>query len=162
MNGNILFVLTIVALLGSGVVSGVFFAFSGFVMQALRRLAPPQGIAAMQSINVVAVTPPLMITLFGAGVACVALIVASLLDRQMPGVGFRLAACLLYLIGTIGVTMLCSVPLNNALAAADPESASGAAVWTRYFSNWTAWNSVRTISALAAALVFTLALVAEQ
>ena len=30
----------------------MFFAFSTFVMQALARLPPPQGIAAMQSINV--------------------------------------------------------------------------------------------------------------
>jgi hypothetical protein len=36
---------------------GVFFAFSSFVMAALRRLPAAQGIAAMQSIHVTAVTP---------------------------------------------------------------------------------------------------------
>jgi uncharacterized membrane protein len=41
------------------VVAGVFFAFSAFVMRALARLLAPQGIAAMQAINVVAVTPAL-------------------------------------------------------------------------------------------------------
>ena len=49
---------------------GVFFAFSAFVMQALARLPPAQGIAAMQSINVAAVTPPFMVALFGTALAC--------------------------------------------------------------------------------------------
>lgn len=49
-----LFSLTLVAALGSGVVAGVFFAFSTFVMKALGHLSPPIGMAAMQSINVAA------------------------------------------------------------------------------------------------------------
>lgn len=57
--------LTVAAVLGCGLNAGVFFAFSGFVMAALRRLPAPQGIAAMQSINVTAVRPPLMAALFG-------------------------------------------------------------------------------------------------
>ena len=58
MSGGITFALTLIAALGSGLIGGVFFGFSGFVMKALARLRPAQGIAAMQSINVVAVTPP--------------------------------------------------------------------------------------------------------
>jgi uncharacterized membrane protein len=52
-----LFALTLFAALGCGVVAGVFFAFSAFVMRALARLPAQQGIAAMQAINVAAVTP---------------------------------------------------------------------------------------------------------
>ena len=55
-----LFVLTLFAALGCGVVAGVFFAFSTFVMRALARLPARQGIAAMQAINVAAVTPAFM------------------------------------------------------------------------------------------------------
>jgi uncharacterized membrane protein len=44
-------VLTMVAALGCGLNAGVFFAFSSFVMKALARLQPAQGIAAMQSIS---------------------------------------------------------------------------------------------------------------
>ena len=46
--------LTLVTALGCGLNAGVFFAFSGFVMNGLRRLPAAQGIAAMQSINVTA------------------------------------------------------------------------------------------------------------
>jgi len=60
-----------------------------------------------------------------------------------------LIACVLYLVGNIVVTMIFNVPLNNALDAADPVSADGAALWSRYLSTWTAWNHVRTLSCLA-------------
>ena len=42
----------IAALLGTALIGGVFFAFSSFVMKALARVPSPEGIAAMQSINV--------------------------------------------------------------------------------------------------------------
>jgi hypothetical protein len=65
--------LTIAAAIGCGAMGGVFFASSAFVMAALRRLPAAQAVAAMQSINVTAVTPPFMLALFGTAVACVAL-----------------------------------------------------------------------------------------
>ncbi len=40
-----------------------------------------------------------------------------------------LLGSLLYLVGTIGVTMVFNIPLNNALAAARPETAEAAALW---------------------------------
>ena len=47
--------LVIVTAVGAACTGGVLFAFSSFVMPALRRLPPAQGVAAMQSINVTAV-----------------------------------------------------------------------------------------------------------
>jgi len=41
------FALKLIALLGCGLVAGVFFAFSTFVMPSLARLQPAQGIAAI-------------------------------------------------------------------------------------------------------------------
>ena len=46
------FVLTFVSALGSGLIAGFFLAFSIVVMKSLAQQAPPQGIAAMQSIKV--------------------------------------------------------------------------------------------------------------
>ena len=56
------------------------------------------------------------------------------------------------------VTMVRNVPLNHALAAVDPASAHGARIWVRYVTKWTAWNSVRTVAALAAAALLMMAL----
>jgi uncharacterized membrane protein len=162
MSGGVLGSLTLLAAVGSGLVGGVFFGFSGFVMKALARLRPPQGIAAMQSINVVAVTPPLMIALFSTALACVALIVSSFLKWREPVAMLRLAGGGIYLVATVLVTIVGNVPLNNALAAVDPESTEGAAQWARYVPRWTAWNSLRTVGAIVAAVMLTLALSAGR
>ena len=154
--------ITLAAAIGSSVVGGVFFGFSGFVMRALARLRPAQGIAAMQSINVVAVRPPLMIALFGTALGCLALVVSSLLRWREPVAPLRLAGGLIYLAGAVLVTIVCNVPRNNALASVDPESAGGEKVWRGYVPGWTAWNTVRTVAAVAAAALFTLALMAGR
>lgn len=54
---SILYVATLVTALGCGLIAGIFFASSSFVMAALKRLPTAEGIAAMQSINRLAVTP---------------------------------------------------------------------------------------------------------
>jgi uncharacterized protein (TIGR02246 family) len=91
---------------------------------------------------------------FGTAVCCLALAISSFVRWQKPGAGYLLAGSLLYLIGTILVTIACNVPLNDALAAVDPSNADAGRVWTNYLKNWTAWNHVRTIAALAAAALF--------
>jgi uncharacterized membrane protein len=141
--------LTVAATVGCGLVGGVFFAFSTFVMPALARLPAPAGIAAMQSIDVTAVRPPLMVALFGTAAVCLALMVTALSAR--PGALIVLSACLLYVVGNAVVTMVCNVPLNDALARTDPASAEGARLWATYLVTWTAWNHVRTVTALLAA-----------
>ena len=150
---------TLITAIGCGLVGGVFFGFSTFVMQGLARLPPAQGIAAMQSINVTAVTPPFMAALFGTALACVALAVAALVRWGESDAVYQLVGSLLYLVGCVGVTIACNVPRNDALAAVDAASADGAARWARYVPEWTAWNSVRTVASLAAAASLTIALV---
>lgn len=71
-----------------------------------------------------------------------------------PGAGWRLIGALFYLLGSIGLTMVFNVPLNNRLAKAGPESAEGAAIWSHYLSVWTAWNHLRTVGCLGATASF--------
>ena len=51
--------------IGTALIAGAFFAFSSFVMGALGKLPPAQGIAAMQSINVVVINPWFMSAFIG-------------------------------------------------------------------------------------------------
>jgi uncharacterized protein (TIGR02246 family) len=155
---NPICLVTFVAALGSGLVAGIFFAFSNFVMKSLARVPPAQGIAAMQSINVVVLNRWFFALFFGTAVCCLALAITSFLRWQKPGAGYLLVGSLLYLIGTILVTIACNVPQNDALAALDPTSSDAGRVWTNYLKNWTAWNHVRTGAALAAAALFTIGL----
>jgi uncharacterized membrane protein len=155
---NAIYLLTFVAALGSGLVAGIFFAFSNFVMKALTRVPPTEGIAAMQSINVVVLNRWFFAVFFGTAVCCLVLAITSFIGWQKPGAGYLLLGSLLYLIGTILVTIVCNVPLNDALAAVNPSSADAGRVWTNYLKSWTAWNHVRTGVALAAAASFSVAL----
>jgi uncharacterized membrane protein len=155
---GILFALTLGTALGCGLSAGALFAFSSFVMGALARLPAAQGIAAMQSINVMAVTPAFMTALFGTAVAFVALALWALADWNDSYGPYLLSGSALYLIGTIGLTMAYHVPRNDALAKVDPETAEAAGLWTRYMAEWTAWNHVRVAAGLAAAAALTVAL----
>jgi uncharacterized membrane protein len=156
------FVLKLLAALGCGLVAGVFFAFSTFVMPALARLQSAQGIAAMQSINITAINPLFMLALFGTAILCLLLAISSVMKWHQPGAAYLLIGSLLYLVGTVLVTIVFNVPLNDALAVVKPDSTDGASLWTRYLTDWTFWNHVRTIAALAAAAALTLALVIKQ
>ncbi|MEA5626539.1 DUF1772 domain-containing protein [Nostoc sp. UHCC 0251] len=155
---DLLFALKLFAALGCGLVAGVFFAFSTFVMSALARLQPREGITAMQSINITAINPLFMIALFGTALACLFLAIASLSKWHQPGTIYLLLGSLLYLVGTILVTIAFNVPLNDTLAIAKPDSTEGANLWARYLTNWTLWNHVRTIAAFGAAALLTIAL----
>ena len=147
--------LILVAALGSGVVAGVFYAFSAFVMRALDRLVPAEGIRAMQSINREAPTFWLMTALLGTGALCLVLAVDSLRSLDAPGAGWILAGALSYLV-TIVVTAAYHVPRNNALDAVDPSAPGAAATWSRYVTTWTAWNHLRVAAPLAAAALLTI------
>jgi uncharacterized membrane protein len=154
---KVLAALTVVTALGCGLNAGVFFAFSSFVMKALARLQPAQGIAAMQSINLLAVTPAFMTALLGTAAACIALGVWALVDWDDAG-PYLLAGSAVYLVGAIGLTIAYHVPRNNALAAVEPQGANSAGRWIRYVAEWTRWNHLRAAASLAAAVLFTLAL----
>lgn len=147
---NALFALTLASALGCGVVAGVFFAFSTFVMRAFGRLPVPEGLVAMQQINIKAVNAWFMTALFGTAATSVAMVVAALLDWSTSVGPYLIAAAGLYLVGVIGVTIVCNVPRNNALAAIDRASADAATYWGRYLTEWTAWNHVRTSAPLVA------------
>jgi uncharacterized membrane protein len=155
---GVLYAATLATALGCGLVAGVFFAFSAFVMSALKRLPPAHGIAAMQSINELAVTPAFMAALFGTAAACLGLAVWAAISWGGSPTALMIVGGTLYIVGTIGVTIACNVPLNDGLATLHPQGAGVASRWAEYVTKWTAWNHVRTVAALAAAAMFTLAL----
>ena len=150
-------VVTLAAALGCGLIAGVFFAFSSFVMKALARRPPGEGMAAMQSINIVVLRSWFMAVFLGTAAACFTTLVCSLLWWNEPGALYLLIGSLLNLVGGFLVTVLFNVPRNEALAAVAPADPNGASLWARYVVTWTAWNHVRTVASLAAMVAFTIA-----
>ena len=146
------------ALLGSAMVGGIFFAFSSFLMKALARLPASDGIAAMQSINVVVLNRSFLGVFIGTAFLSLAAggLAVAVWDR--PSAPFFLGGAIFYLVGTFLVTGLGNVPLNNELAATSATDPGARSVWERYLSRWTMLNHVRTAAAMVAALLFCLGL----
>ena len=155
---QVLFALTLLAALGCGLIAGVFFAFSSFVMKALARLPASAGIAAMQSINIVVLRSLFMAIFLGTAAVCVLASIYSLFRLQELGVVYIFVGSVLYLVGSFLVTIVFNVPRNEALAKLVPTDSSSASSWSGYVASWTTWNHVRTLAALAAAASFSVAL----
>ncbi|MFE2535082.1 DUF1772 domain-containing protein [Streptomyces sp. NPDC059371] len=150
------FVLTLLGVLGCGLVAGVFLGFSTFVMRALAQLPPAQGVAAMNAINVAAVRPPFMLAFVGSAVLCSVLAVVTFVVLPDDGTVELLLGSALYLFGAFGVTIAANVPRNDALLKLDPPEAT--AYWPIFVRQWTTWNHVRTVASAAAAVSYALAL----
>ena len=148
------------AAVGCGVMAGVYFAFSAFVMVALDRVGQAQAIAVMNAINIVIVKSPFMPVFLATTLASAALAVMALLRWNQSAALVMLAGGVLYVFGMFIVTVACNVPLNDALAAVDPSGPAAAEVWARYLKDWTFWNHVRTVASMAACALFIAALAA--
>jgi uncharacterized membrane protein len=144
--------LTFLAVLGSGLMAGLFFAFSVSVMGALARLPAEQGAAAMSAINVVIVNPVFLTVFMGMTLICAVLAVKAVVGWSQPGSFWLLAGSLFYLVGIFAVTAAFNVPLNDALAAD-----AGGAGWTRYLAQWVPWNHVRTTAGMLSLACFWMA-----
>ena len=117
----------------SGLLAGLFFAFSVSVMPALRAMDDDTFATVMNKINVVIVNPVFLVVFLGAAVASMAL----LAWQRDP---WAVAGAVLAVV-TLVVTFAFNIPLNNALADGGAREA---------FENpWVLWNVVRTLTATA-------------
>ena len=140
--------------IGCGLLAGLYFAFSTFIMTALGRIGQVSGIMAMNAINVV-IVQSLFIPLFlGTTLASLLLAVTAAFRWGEPGAAAMLAGGALYVIGMFVCTAVIHVPMNNALAAVDPAGVEAASLWARYLTDWTLWNHVRSVSSSLACALF--------
>lgn len=150
--------LTIVAILGAGLIAGTFFAFSTFVMPALVSRPANEAIPAMQQVNIVVVRSLFIAVFLGtAGVSAVLIVFASIEFRGTTSV-LAMAGAAMYIAGSFMVTVLFNVPKNNALARLDADDAGSEKAWAEYAKSWTRWNHVRTIASAAATVLFSVSL----
>jgi uncharacterized membrane protein len=146
--------------IGCGLMAGVYFAFSTFIMTALGRLDQAAGIAAMNAINVDIVRSLFMPLFLGTTVVGAALVVMGVLRLSEPGAVSMITGGGLYVVGMFVVTVVFNVPLNDALAAVQPSSPEAGAVWAAYLKDWIFWNHARTVASAVASALFIFALIA--
>ncbi|MEH6700726.1 anthrone oxygenase family protein [Parasphingorhabdus sp.] len=149
------------AALSVGLMAGVYFTFSVFVMQALDAAGRPVGMAAMQSINRIILKSLFLPLFFASSLACLLLAVFGVMIWGSAGAWQMVMGGVIYLLGMLVVTAAANVPLNNALEATDAAGPEAEAMWLRYMQHWLPWNHVRTASCTVS-LVLLLAAIAER
>ncbi len=148
--------LTVTTAVGAGVVAGVFFTFSTFVMKALGQLPSRQGLAAMQAVNLAAPSVLFMTLLFGTAVLSVVTAVQAVGQLGEPAASWGFAGALFYLVAIV-TTIIYHVPRNNRLAVLDVDAPGADLAWTKYHRSWTRWNHLRTATCAMAAVALTMA-----
>ncbi|MGQ0838533.1 anthrone oxygenase family protein [Actinokineospora sp.] len=139
----------VLATITTGLMAGLFFAYSCSVMPALRGAGDREFIDAMRRINRAIQNGVFLLAFGGALLAGGAAVVLDLLD----GAGFdplTPTGVALYVV-TVAITFGINIPLNNRLdAAGDPDRiADPAAVRRAFEARWVRWNTVRTLASTA-------------
>jgi len=155
MTGLIEFII-VVSISGTGLVTGLLFAFSNFVMRALAELPSDKGMFAMQRINEMIINPVFLLLFLGTPVLCSVIAVYSVLKMSQPGSLLLLVGSLAYLIGPFVITVRFNVPLNNLLAHADVSDCDE--IWPMYQLKWQRWNHVRTYIGVASVVFMAMGL----
>lgn len=131
------------AVVGAGLLSGVYAAFSTMVIPALSRLGDQEAAAAMVQINRRAERGPFIVIFASAALAAAGLAVTAAPRGAVSDLVIAGAS----LASTV-VTVAVNVPLNRRLER------DGANFWATYSRRWTAANTVRagfaTIAVIAA------------
>ena len=149
----------IIASLGAGLMAGVYFAFSAFIMQSFDRLGAVQAADAMNTINKVILRSWFMPLFFGSSLLYAALAGYAVFDTGLAGRWLLFAAGTIYVVGMFFCTALFNVPLNNRLAAAEHDIK--VETWKHYFVDWTRWNHLRAVCSLVTNAISILYLVSH-
>jgi len=138
-----------IAAIGAGLMAGVYFAFSGFIMRSLDQLGATRATEAMNVINEVIVGSWFMVLFFGSTLLYLVLSVIALLDTDLAGRWLLLTTGLIYVFGMFICTVMFNVPLNNRLAEVSNDDSTKSEAWTHYCKQWTRWNHVRSVCSVA-------------
>lgn len=151
-----------IAAIGAGLMAGVYFAFSSFIMRSFDRLDAADAVDAMNTINEVILRSSFMPLFFGSSLLYLLLVVVALLDWSNPNAPLLLTAGLIYFGGMFLCTVFFNVPLNNRLAKTEEKGIDKSQLWSHYYKYWTRWNHFRTVSSLVACVLSITLLTTDQ
>lgn len=137
-----------VAAIGAGLMAGVYFAFSGFIMRAFDQLGAAQATVAMNAINEVILRSWFMILFFVTTLLYAMLSVYAVFASSLEARWLLFVTGLIYVFGMFLCTAFFNVPLNNRLADSSDNKGTKPDTWTLYFKQWTRWNHLRSVCSL--------------
>jgi uncharacterized membrane protein len=144
----------------TGLSAGLFLAWSVSVIPGTKKLVDLIYLETMQSINKAILNPAFFVVFFGS---LILLSLSSISEFNGNKLAFwlLLGAAITYLTGTVGVTGLGNVPLNDQLEAlnlADMSIQKMVEFRSYYETNWNRLHVIRTAFALLSFLLAVLAL----
>lgn len=137
----------VAATVTSGLLAGLFYAYSVSVMRGLARTADRTFVESMRQINVAILNGWFALGFAGAPLATALALVVHL-DGADPATAAWIALALVSALITLAVTMTVNVPLNDELASV--EEGDAGVVRGRFEGRWVRWNLARTISSTTA------------
>jgi len=141
-------------ILASALISGFFYAYYCSVMPGLAATDAEAAIRAMQGINAVVRNGTFAFSFFGT-LAFGAVAIFLLIGAGGRPLALALTGTALYGLGAFMVTLLYSVPLNEALATVTATPENAVQIWQAYLEPWTFWNTLRTLMSVLALACFT-------
>lgn len=148
----------------SGLLSGIYLAFSIAVVPGFRDMPAQQHIVAMQRINVRIKNLLFLITFVGPSLA---LLVAVYQYRNDSAFALLALAAALHIVGNIGVTLMGNVPLNDQLDAvnvaqlADAEADHIRNEYQGAGARWMLLHHVRTAAITLATIIVLVAALSD-
>ena len=129
----------------TGLMAGIYFAFSVFIMKSLAGLPATEGAHAMNAINDVIVRSGFLPLFFLSTLAHMGFAVWTLWYGEGLQAQLSIAAGVVYEAGMFLVTVFGNVPLNNRLQQSENNESRLLDVWCEYPTTWTHVNHLRTV-----------------
>lgn len=143
-----------------GLSAGFFYAWEVSVIPGTIKVSTSTYLETMQQINREIINPKFFIGFFGSLVFLVLSTYLQFNDSNNGSFAILFAATSIYLIGTVGVTGLGNVPLNDMLDAIQLESLNPKQLEDLRLSYELKWNRLHTIRTLFSGLSFSLTVLA--
>jgi uncharacterized membrane protein len=142
------------AIMLTGLSAGLFYAWMVSVIPGTRKVVDITYLESMQSINRAILNPAFFLIFFGSPLA----LAISTIQQFNSGISFwlLLAATLIYMFGTFGVTALGNVPLNDALDVLDLAELGESKIAEFRKSYEQKWNRLHLIRTVFSVLSFSL------
>ncbi len=152
-------IILLITTVATGLIAGLYYAYSCSVNDGLGRLPDAEYLAAVQSINRAILNPVFFFSFMGT---LFLLPISTWVSFRTHDGAFiwLLLATVVYVVASFGVTMVGNVPLNDAIEAFNIKTATTAdmqAMRARFQPSWNRLHSIRTIASVLSFLLTVIA-----
>ncbi len=153
-------ILLITTTLFSGMIAGLFYAWTISVTPGLAKIDNSSYLKAFQSMNRAILNPAFFIAFFGVLALLIYHSYVSFTSQDQAQSWLIISATILYILGIMAVTIAGNIPLNNSLESLQIESMSIEQMETFRSGFENKWNALNLIRTVCSAVSFLLLIIA--